>query len=192
MEPVEQVLGGGPESFPSADLDRRHGDMDGVDEIGVEELANRSDAASDSYVLPLGGVLGLLLAMSHRPLVVHEKVYLHEAAPPTTAEQPGPFKAAQHDARLASVMGFPGAAGMMQMGNPLEAALVSRADVGDVARIDYAPRTSLPPSNYVQKRQVALSLGVEALGSWTPSGGVEHPTSYRDLLDDMVSGGEPR
>src|SRR4051794_13396219 len=30
-----------------------------VDEIGVEELANRGDAASDPYVLPLGGVLGV-------------------------------------------------------------------------------------------------------------------------------------
>src|ERR1700704_1998086 len=59
VEPVEQVLVGGPESLPSADLDRRDGDMDGVDEIRLEELPNSGDAASNPYVLPLGGVLGL-------------------------------------------------------------------------------------------------------------------------------------
>ena len=59
MEPVEQVLVGGPESLPSADLDRRDGDMDGVDEIRLEELPNSGDAASNPYVLPLSGVLGL-------------------------------------------------------------------------------------------------------------------------------------
>jgi len=37
VEPVEQLVVGGPESFPSADLDRRDGDMDGVDEIRLKE-----------------------------------------------------------------------------------------------------------------------------------------------------------
>ena len=59
VEPVEQILVGGPESLPSADLDRRDGDMDGVDEIRLEELANSGDAAANPYVLPLSGVLGL-------------------------------------------------------------------------------------------------------------------------------------
>src|SRR5438309_9018556 len=59
VEPLEQVLVGSPELLPSADLDRRDGDMDGVDEIRLEELPNSGDAASNPYVLPLGGVLGL-------------------------------------------------------------------------------------------------------------------------------------
>src|SRR4051794_16364661 len=59
MEPVEQVLVRGPELLPSADLDRRHGDVDGVDEIRIEELPDGGDAASDPYVLPVSGVLGL-------------------------------------------------------------------------------------------------------------------------------------
>src|SRR5262249_61705958 len=33
--------------------------MDGVDEIRLEELPNSGDAASNPYVLPLSGVLGL-------------------------------------------------------------------------------------------------------------------------------------
>src|SRR5437588_5508020 len=59
VEPVEQVLVGSPELLPSADLDRRDGDMDGVDEIRLEELPNSGDATSTAYVLTLGGVLGL-------------------------------------------------------------------------------------------------------------------------------------
>src|SRR5262245_53788617 len=59
MESLEQVLGRVPESLPATDLDRRHGDMDGVDEVRLEELANGGDAPSDPDVLPLGGVLGL-------------------------------------------------------------------------------------------------------------------------------------
>jgi hypothetical protein len=134
-------------------------------------------------------VLGLLLAMSHRPLVVHERVYVHAPAPvsPTTMEQPA--RAVPPDATLVDAVVLPGAPGMMHSQGLAIAAPVSRVDV---ARIDYAPRTSLPPSNYVQTRQVALALGVEALGSWTPSGGVEHPTAYRDLLGDMTGGTEPR
>ena len=58
MEPVEQVLVRGPESLSPADLDRRDGDMDGVDEIRLEELPKSRDAASNPYVLPLSGVLG--------------------------------------------------------------------------------------------------------------------------------------
>ena len=46
MEPVEQVLVGSPESLPSTDLDRRDGDMHGVDEICLEKLPNSGDAAS--------------------------------------------------------------------------------------------------------------------------------------------------
>jgi hypothetical protein len=38
VEPVEQILVAAPESLPSADLDRRDGNMDGVDEIRLEEL----------------------------------------------------------------------------------------------------------------------------------------------------------
>src|SRR4029077_8791195 len=60
VEPVEQLLVGGPESFPSTDLDRRDGDMDGIDEIRLKELPNRGDAASNPYVLAFSGVLGLL------------------------------------------------------------------------------------------------------------------------------------
>ena len=60
VEPVEQVLGGGPESLPAAELDRRDGDVHGVDEVGLEELPNGGDAAAEPYVLSLSGVLGLL------------------------------------------------------------------------------------------------------------------------------------
>src|SRR4029079_5001006 len=59
VEPVEKLLGRGPEALPPADRDRRDGDVHGVDEIRVEELANRRDAATDAYVLPLRRGLGL-------------------------------------------------------------------------------------------------------------------------------------
>src|SRR5262245_49693850 len=59
VETVEQFLRGRPELLPSADLDRRDGDMHGVDQIRLEELTNRRDTTTDAYVLALGGVLGL-------------------------------------------------------------------------------------------------------------------------------------
>lgn len=48
----------GPESVPPADLDRRDGDMEGVDEIRLEELPHGGDAAAKAHVLALRGVLG--------------------------------------------------------------------------------------------------------------------------------------
>jgi len=59
VETVEQVLAGRPESLPSANLDGRDGDVDGVDEIRLEELPHSGDTAANPYVLPLSGVLGL-------------------------------------------------------------------------------------------------------------------------------------
>ncbi len=60
MEPVEQVFGGGPESFTAADLDRRDGDVHCVDEVGLQELPDGGDAAAEPYVFAVSCVGGLL------------------------------------------------------------------------------------------------------------------------------------
>ena len=60
MEAVVQVLGGGPESLSSAELDGRDGDMHGVDEVRRQELPNGGNAAPEPYILPTSGVLGPL------------------------------------------------------------------------------------------------------------------------------------
>src|SRR5215204_1055033 len=60
MEAVEEVLGGGPESLPAAELDRRNGDMHGVDEVGLQELPDDRNAATEAYVLRISCVLGPL------------------------------------------------------------------------------------------------------------------------------------
>src|SRR3954468_15712253 len=87
MEPVEQVLVGGPESLPSADLDRRDGDMDGVDEIRLEELLNRGDAAANPYVLPLSGVLGVPQRLRGRRIEEVERgIGQREAGPVMVSE----------------------------------------------------------------------------------------------------------
>ena len=57
MESVEQVLGGGPESLSSAELDRRNGDVHGVDEVGLQELPNGGNAAPEPSVLAVSGVV---------------------------------------------------------------------------------------------------------------------------------------
>jgi hypothetical protein len=79
-------------------------------------------------------------------------------------------------------------AGMAGM-NELAAASVETARI-DIARVDFIPRTKLPRSSYFQKRQVALSLGVEALGSAPASGQAEEQVAYREWLSDMVDGME--
>jgi hypothetical protein len=135
-------------------------------------------------------VLGLLLAMSHRPLVVREPVYVHAPGPSHPAPLP-PFQPqpggglpgetfVEGSSAMPGVTVSPDAAAEVATG-----VFVARADMG---RIDYVPRTTLPPANYVQKRQIAISLGVEALGSGTAAGGAEHPVAYRELLEDMVRG----
>src|SRR6185436_11944942 len=64
VEPVEQLLGGGPESFTAAELDRRDGDVHGVHEVGVQELPDGGDAAPEPYVLAVSGI-GRLLQRLH-------------------------------------------------------------------------------------------------------------------------------
>ena len=66
VEPVEQVVGGGPESLAAAELDRRDGDVHGVDEVRLEELPNGGDAAAEPYVLAVSGVGGLLQRLRGR------------------------------------------------------------------------------------------------------------------------------
>jgi hypothetical protein len=129
-------------------------------------------------------VLGLLLAISQRPLVVREPVYVHAPVPPQQVLPPQfePQPGRGLPGAMASD-GLPGTPGMMEM--TAEAPTAARVDV---ARVDYVPRTTLPPVSYVQKRQLALALGVEALGSGTPPSGAEHPVAYHELLGDMVRG----
>jgi hypothetical protein len=56
-----------------------------------------------------------------------------------------------------------------------------------LALVDYRPRTTLPPSSYLHKRQVALSLGVEALGTWSgATGGGARPLAYGRHLAEMM------
>jgi hypothetical protein len=134
-------------------------------------------------------VLGLLLAVSHRPLIVREPYpYVppqHYPAPlPQFAPQPGGVPGAM----MPDTMANQGTDDMSE-----QAQAVARARAAErvaLARVDYVPRTTLPPVGYVHKRQIALSLGVEALGSGTLAGGAEHPVSYRELLDDLVNGSE--
>ena len=57
--PVEELVGRVPEAFAAAEVDGRHGDVQGVDEIGVEELADGLDAAAEAHVLAVGGGLRL-------------------------------------------------------------------------------------------------------------------------------------
>ena len=56
---VEQFVGGGPESFAAAELDRRHGDVQRVDEIGIQELSDRRDTTAEAYVFALCRILRL-------------------------------------------------------------------------------------------------------------------------------------
>jgi hypothetical protein len=127
-------------------------------------------------------VLGLLLVVNQRPVVVQQPRYdypphhvpPHHVAPPFAGQR-----------------GLPGVApdeGMSaSASHEITAAYYTSADrPASTARIDYVPRTSLPPSNYVQKRQVALALGVEALGSPPSSDGGQQFVAYRELLDNML------
>lgn len=55
-EAVGEFLGTRPQSFAVAHFDRGDGEMQGVDEIGVEEGPDRGDAAADADVLATGGL----------------------------------------------------------------------------------------------------------------------------------------
>src|SRR5918994_3920842 len=59
VEAVEQLVVGVPEAFALAELDRRYGDVHRVDEVGVEELADGRDTATEAHVLAVCGVLRL-------------------------------------------------------------------------------------------------------------------------------------
>lgn len=130
-------------------------------------------------------VLGVLLMVSHRPLVVREPAHPHEAVPrqavpPTQFE---PYRGGLPPGTMASDN-----AGMASR-NEIAAAPVETARI-DIARVDFIPRTKLPRPSYFQKREVALSLGVEALGSPLGSGRAEEQVAYREWLSDMVDGME--
>ncbi len=45
---------------PHADLDRRNGDVHGVDEIRLQELPNGGNASPEPYVLAISGGSGSL------------------------------------------------------------------------------------------------------------------------------------
>jgi hypothetical protein len=146
-------------------------------------------------------VLGLLLAISHRPLVVREKVYVHAPAPPGSTplvqDQPPPGQSVPHGAHPWEPPGrpdmpdTPGAApGMMAeqsiVAVPADAPRHAIARE-NIALVDYRPRSTLPPSSYLHKRRVALSLGVDALGSWTGASGVaEQPLAYHTLFSGTM------
>lgn len=64
MESVEQFIGALPQSASSAELDQGHRHVQGVDEIGVQELPNRVRSTTEPDVLTLGGRSGLLKAVA--------------------------------------------------------------------------------------------------------------------------------
>ena len=55
-ETVRQVVGTVPQSFATTNLDGRNRKMHLVDEIGVEELAHRGDATTDTHVFAVGRI----------------------------------------------------------------------------------------------------------------------------------------
>jgi hypothetical protein len=131
-------------------------------------------------------VLGMLLAISHRPLVVREQVYIH------TPVQPGstPFVHPDPQPETDSPMGAPAPGSFDGEDQALADASATshRQQAVELAFVDYRPRTTLPQSSYLHKRQVALSLGVEALGAWNVgSGSATQPLAYRPMLNDMMT-----
>ena len=66
VEAVEQLVGRVPELAAAAELDRGDGDVHGVDEVGVEELADGRHAAAEAHVLAVGGGLRLAQGLGGR------------------------------------------------------------------------------------------------------------------------------
>ena len=144
-------------------------------------------------------VLGILLAISHRPLVVREQVYIH---PPTPSQ---PVNTPQGQERPPGMLvtgsasdGSPGmqpditmaatsAAGRVADGSH---ATIAEADFAhtELGQVDLVPRTSPPAPSYVHHRQVAIALGVDALGSGPASGVTGGARVYRTTLKDLVRG----
>ena len=60
VEPVEQLVRRLPQPRSGAELDRGDRDVQGVDEVGVEELPDGGRPAAEPDVLALRGLLGLL------------------------------------------------------------------------------------------------------------------------------------
>jgi hypothetical protein len=58
-----------------------------------------------------------------------------------------------------------------------------------------APAATIPADNYVRSREVALRLGLDALGNWSSSGGnggdAPSPT-YGSLLESFLPAGQGR
>src|SRR3546814_5580262 len=59
VEAVAQLVGGLPQALAAPQLDGGHGDVHRVDEVGVEELADRGDAAAEPHVLAVRRLLRL-------------------------------------------------------------------------------------------------------------------------------------
>ena len=55
-----------PEALARSEVDRGEGDVQRVDEVGLEELADDGGAAAEAYVLPVGRRLGLLQRLGRR------------------------------------------------------------------------------------------------------------------------------
>lgn len=60
MEPVEEVVRARPQALAATELDGRDRHVDGVDEVRLQELPDRGDAAPEAHVLALGGLGGSL------------------------------------------------------------------------------------------------------------------------------------
>ena len=58
MEAADQVVGRVPEPLAPAEFDRRHGDMQGVDEVHFQELANGGNPATEWNVVSAKAKLG--------------------------------------------------------------------------------------------------------------------------------------
>ena len=56
VETGRQLLRRVPKPFTPAEFDRCHRDMDGVDEIGVEELSHRVYSTAEPHILAVGRV----------------------------------------------------------------------------------------------------------------------------------------
>src|SRR5207244_11078552 len=59
VESVEQIVRRTPEAHAAAELDRRDGDVERVDQVGIEELADDRGSAAETHVLAVGSLLRL-------------------------------------------------------------------------------------------------------------------------------------
>lgn len=117
------------------------------------------------------GLFGLLLAISHRPLVVREAVADHartdarQATGGKTIFPPGyTFPVYVQPPATTTTGHEPPTPVVSDEINPHSAGQPDLASLR-LALVDTVPRSTLPTANYVHQRDVALEFGIDALGS---------------------------